>query len=199
MLQSQYAEVKKYLPIDDFETHVMNVLRNKNKIKLAKNNLVRAAVLVPLMSEEGNYSLLFTKRHKELKNHPGQISFPGGLFEKSDIDLKGTILREAWEELGIVRNDINILGVLDDYASSTGYLISPFVGKIPYPYDFKINKSEVSEIIITPLEELKKSPKIGYVIKNSKPYPVYYYELPNHVIWGATARIIKNFIEILLE
>ena len=177
----------------------MNVLRNKNNTRLVTNNLVRAAVLVPLMINEGNYSLLFTKRHKELKNHPGQISFPGGLFEESDIDLKGTILREAWEELGIKKSDINILGVLDDYASSTGYLISPFVGKIPYPYDFKINKSEVSGIIIAPLEELKKSPKTGYVIKNSKPYPVYYYELPDHVIWGATARIVKNFIEVLFK
>ena len=191
--------MNRYLSIDDFETHVMNVLRNKNNITLATNNLVRAAVLVPLLTKEGNYSLLFTKRHKELKNHPGQISFPGGLFEESDIDLKGNILREAWEELGIKKSDINILGVLDDYASSTGYLISPFVGKIPYPYDFKINKSEVSEIIIAPVEELKKSPKTGYIIKNSKPYPVYYYELPEHVIWGATARIVKNFIEVLFK
>jgi 8-oxo-dGTP pyrophosphatase MutT (NUDIX family) len=187
------------LPVDDFETHVINALSVRKKVKLATNNLVRAAVLVPLMKNAGYYSLLLTKRNKELKNHPGQISFPGGLFEESDIDPKGTILREAWEELGIMKSDMNILGMLDDYASSTGYLISPFVGKIPYPYDFKINRNEVSEIIMAPLEELKKSPKTGYVIKNSKPYPVYYYELPNHVIWGATARIIKNFIEILFN
>lgn len=185
------------LPIDDFETHVINALRKKKKVKLPTNNLVRAAVLVPLMKNSGYHSLLFTKRQKELKNHPGQISFPGGLFEESDIDLKGTILREAWEELGIIKSDITILGELDDYASSTGYLISSFVGTIPYPYNFKINRNEVSDIIIAPLEELKKSPKIGYVIKNSKPDPVYYYELPDHVVWGATARIIKNFIEIL--
>jgi 8-oxo-dGTP pyrophosphatase MutT (NUDIX family) len=190
--------VNRYLPIDDFEKHVKNALRTRKKVELAANNLVPAAVLVPLMKNAGNYSLLFTKRHKELKNHPGQISFPGGLFEESDIDLKGTILREAWEELGIMKSDINILGMLDDYASSTGYLISPFVGKIPYPYDLKINRNEVSEVIIAPLEELK-SPKTGYVIKNSKPYPVYYYELPNHVIWGATARIVKNFLEILFN
>ena len=185
------------LPIDDFETHVINALRKKKKVKLPTNNLVRAAVLVPLMKNSGYHSLLFTKRQKELKNHPGQISFPGGLFEESDIDLKGTILREAWEELGIIKSDITILGELDDYASSTGYLISPFVGTIPYPYNFKINRNEVSDIIIAPLEELKRSPKIGYVIKNSKPDPVSYYELPDHVVWGATARIIKNFIEIL--
>ena len=187
------------LPIDDFETHVINALRKKKKVKLPTNNLVCAAVLVPLMKNSGYHSLLFTKRQKELKNHPGQISFPGGLFEESDIDLKGTILRETWEELGIIKSDITILGELDDYASSTGYLISSFVGIIPYPYNFKINRNEVSDIIIAPLEELKKSPKIGYVIKNSKPYPVYYYELPDHVIWGATARIIKNFIEILFN
>ena len=187
------------LPIDDFETHVINALRKKKKVKLPTNNLVHAAVLVPLMKNSGYHSLLFTKRQKELKNHPGQISFPGGLFEESDIDLKGTILRETWEELGIIKSDITILGELDDYASSTGYLISSFVGTIPYPYNFKINRNEVSDIIIAPLEELKKSPKIGYVIKNSKPYPVYYYELPDHVIWGATARIIKNFIEILFN
>jgi len=88
--------VNRSLPIDDFETHVINALRKKKKVKLPTNNLVRAAVLVPLMKNSGYHSLLFTKRQKELKNHPGQISFPGGLFEESDIDLKGTILREAW-------------------------------------------------------------------------------------------------------
>ena len=118
------------------------------------------------------------------------------LYRGGQPDDKGFKLLK---ELGIKKSDISIFGVLDDYASSTGYLISPFVGKIPYPYDFKINKSEVSEIIIAPLEEFKKIPKTGYVIKNAKSYPVYYYELPDHVIWGATARIVKNFIEVLFK
>ncbi len=176
---------------------ITGTLAQRKKLTLASDGLVRAAVLVPVLKKSDEYCLLFTKRPKELKNHPGQISFPGGLFEEHDITLKETIVREAWEEIGLSETDVKFLGELDDYASTTGYLISPFVGKIIYPYDFKINLKEVSEIIIAPIADLRKPPKVGYSIRGGKPYPVYYYELPQHVVWGATARIVKNFIEIV--
>jgi len=187
------------LSTEDLETRIRMVLSNRKKMPLEPRNLVRAAVLVPLLRRSDEYCLLFTKRPKELKNHPGQISFPGGLFEETDITLKGTAIREAQEEIGLSENDIEFLGELDDYASTTGYMISPFVGKIPYPYDFRINREEISKLIIAPVEEFRRPPKVGYVVRDGEPYPVYHYDLPHHVIWGATARIVKNFIEVIFS
>ena len=187
--------VNQRLSTSDLETKITDALLKRKKLELRPEGLRRAAVLAPILKRSDEYCMLFTKRPKELKSHPGQISFPGGLFEDRDITLKGTAIREAREELGILENDIQFLGELDEYASSTGYLVSPFVGKIPYPYDFKINREEVSDIIIVQIEELKKLPKTGYVIREGKPFPVYYYELPEHVVWGVTARVVKNFIE----
>jgi len=185
------------LHTNDLETTLAKVLTDREKRSIEPGKLVRAGVLVPLLQRTDDYCLLFTRRPKELKNHPGQISFPGGLFEEKDLTLKRTAIREAWEELGICEKDIQILGPLDDYSSTTGYLISSFVGKIPYPYDFKINRREISEVIIIKIEEFKRLPLTGYVVREGEPYPVYYYDVQNHVVWGATARIVKNLIETL--
>lgn len=185
------------MPANDLETTLAKVLTDREKRSIEPGKLVRAGVLVPLLKRTDDYCLLFTRRPKELKNHPGQISFPGGLFEEEDLTLERTAIREAWEELGIYEKDIQILGPLDDYPSTTGYMISPFVGKIPYPYDFKINRREISEVIIIRIEEFKRLPQTGYVVREGEPYPVYYYDLQNHVVWGATARILKNLIETL--
>lgn len=185
------------MPANDLETTLAKVLTDRKKRSIEPGKLVRAGVLVPLLKRTDDYCLLFTRRPKELKNHPGQISFPGGLFEEKDLTLERTAIREAWEELGIYEKDIQILGPLDDYSSTTGYLISSFVGKIPYPYDFKINRREISEVIIIRIEEFKRLPRTGYVVREGEHYPVYYYDLQNHVVWGATARIVKNLIETL--
>jgi 8-oxo-dGTP pyrophosphatase MutT (NUDIX family) len=183
--------------MSSLDTRIAEILANRKRLALEPLNLVRAAVLVPLLRNADEYYLLFTKRPKELKNHPGQISFPGGGFEAQDTTLKGTVLRELLEELGVLERDVQFLGELDDYASTTGYLITPFVGRMPYPYDFKINRREVSELVFAPISELRKPPRVGYVVRHGKPYPVYYYDLPQRVIWGATARIVKNFVEVV--
>ncbi|MEM2941835.1 MAG: CoA pyrophosphatase, partial [Candidatus Bathyarchaeia archaeon] len=184
---------------ESLEQRIRRILMNRERSRVEPRNLVRAAVLVPLLRRSDEYCLLFTRRPKELRSHPGQISFPGGLFEEADINLRGTVIREAKEEIGLSEADIEFLGELDDYASTTGYLITPFVAKIPYPYGFKVNKEEISELILARVEEFKKPPRVGYVIRDGKPYPVYHYDLPNHVIWGATARIVKNFVDAVFS
>jgi len=189
--------MRKGVSMNSLETRIAEILARRKRLALEPQNLVRAAVLVTLLRNDDEYCLLFTKRPKELKNHPGQISFPGGGFEEQDITLKGTILRELHEEIGLLESDVQFLGNLDDYASTTGYLITPFVGSIPYPYDFKINRREVSELLFVPVNEFRKPPSVGYVVRDGKPYPVYYYDLSQRVVWGATARIVKNFIEVV--
>ncbi|MEM2840781.1 MAG: CoA pyrophosphatase [Candidatus Bathyarchaeia archaeon] len=187
------------MSVNDLESRILEILAGRRKLTLQPENLVRAAVLVPIIRRSGEYCILFMKRPKNMKHHPGQISFPGGIFEERDLTLKGTVIREMHEELGVDVGDIKFLGELDDYATTTGFLISPFVGSIPYPYNFKVNKEEVADLIIVPVEELTSPPNVGYIVREGKHYPVYYYELTEHIIWGATARILKNFMDTIFS
>ena len=105
----------------------------------------QAAVLLPLFRNATDYHLLFTKRTETVRQHKGQVSFPGGSFEPADGDLQTTALRESYEEVGIQPEHVTILGRLDDLATfSTSFTISPFVGLIPYPYPFRPNPLEVA-------------------------------------------------------
>lgn len=177
------------------EEEITKIL-NKRKVEYIENHeLIPSAVLLPMFKDRDAYSLLFTKRPRTMKRHAGQISFPGGVYEKSDRDTEITAIRETCEELGLNQKNIKILGRLDDLTIRTGYLVTPFVGLI-YPLnDMNVNKNEIEEIITIPITDLMNiSPRIK--IREST-YPTYYYDYRNHVIWGATARILKNFLEIL--
>ena len=130
-----------------------------------------------------------------MKRHAGQISFPGGVYEKKDRDTQTTAIRETCEELGLNQKNIKILGRLDDLSIRTGYLVTPFVGLISPFNDMNVNKKEIEEIITIPITDLMNiSPRIKI---RETTYLTYYYDYRNHVIWGATARILKNFLEIL--
>ena len=183
--------------MNELENKISKILRKKNVKNIINNELTHAAVLVPLYEKEKKYSILFTKRLKTLKRHAGQISFPGGIFEDGDKDLKMTAIRETCEELGIKQNYIKVLGRLDDMETSTGYLISPFVGILNSYKELKINREEIDELISIPLFDLMKTtPRAEIWTVRDSPYPVYYYDYGKWVIWGATAKILKNFLEI---
>lgn len=177
------------------EEEITNVL-NKRKVGYIENDkLILSAVLIPMLKDRDAYSLLFTKRPRTMKRHAGQISFPGGIYEKSDRYTQMTAIRETCEELGLNQKNIKILGRLDDLTIRTGYLVTPFVGLIYPPNEINVNKNEIEEIITIPITDLMKiSPRIKII---ESTYPIYYYDYRNHVIWGATARILKNFLEIL--
>ena len=125
---------------------------------------------------------------------------PGGIRQPGDVSLLATALREAEEEIGLAREDIEILGELDDAITITsGCVISPFVAFIPYPYPFKINPGEVEQIFSIPLSVLmdERNLKREYKTINGQTFPVYFYEHQGHIVWGATAYIVKQFIELL--
>ena len=135
----------------------------------------------------------------KVKHHKGEVSFPGGMADDDDKNLKKTALRELYEEVGIKEEDIDILGVLDDIVTMSDFIVTPFVGYFPYPYPFKISKDEVDELIELPLSVLLDKDKLtkkmmGY---RSKVGLVYIYEYNNHQIWGATAKILKQFIDLI--
>ena len=88
------------------------------------------------------------------KYHKGEISFPGGVYDKGGPDLERTALREAFEEIGLKGNDVQIIGVLDDIVTVTEFIVTPIVGLFPYPYPFKVSEVEIAELIEVPLSSL---------------------------------------------
>jgi 8-oxo-dGTP pyrophosphatase MutT (NUDIX family) len=161
----------------------------------------QAAVLLPLFKNAADYHLVFTKRTETVRHHKGQVSFPGGSFEPADGDLLTTALRESYEEVGIRPEHVSILGRLDDLPTfSTSFTISPFVGLIPYPYPFHPNPTEVAIVFDASLSILA-DPTVGrrYIRARDDGATIedYEFHVDGHVIWGATARLIHHFLEVV--
>lgn len=161
-----------------------------------------SAVILPIYYKEGQYYILFIKRTEKVKVHKGQISFPGGTYEERDRTLLNTALRESAEEIGLAPVDIQILGMLDDTPTVTSnYIITPFVAFIPWPYRFTADGEEIEEIIEVPVSALLED---GCMQKETEFeggewVTSYTYRYQGRVIWGATARILKQFLGIWAE
>jgi 8-oxo-dGTP pyrophosphatase MutT (NUDIX family) len=175
--------------------------RTPKQIQNQNSDFLHAAVLIPIFSVKGEYRILFTKRSTQVKTHKGQISFPGGAVEEADQSLQETALREAYEEIGLLKEDVEILGQADAMTTVvSNFIVHPFVGSIPYPYDFTICSDEVDRIIEVPFRVfLENDPKYR---QNSAEfegvtYPGSAFKYRGDVIWGATARILENLVEIL--
>jgi len=169
---------------------IERVLRNRTTKKITGENLKASAVLVPLFYSRGQYHILFTERSDDVLFHKGQVCFPGGTWEASDPDLLQTALREAKEEIGLDTKDIEILGELDDMLTVvTDYVISPYVGFITHPHPLKTNGREVKGAFSVPLSFLMNEANFNQ--------DSYAYEYEGHVIWGATARILRQFVGLL--
>ena len=176
--------------------------REKQSIVFSNAPLSPAAVLLPFYEKEDKYHVLFTKRADKMEHHKGQISFPGGASHVQDRDLMDTALRETFEEIGVHPQDVEILGELDNVGTLTSnFLITPFVGIIPYPYDYIVNEDEIQQLIEVPLSALIDFTNLReetYVI-NGTEYLESIFDYSGHVIWGATARIMKQFLDLLIS
>ena len=183
------------------ERKIKKILACRSKACIQDPRLRRAAVLLPLFKKEGEYHILFTRRTDQVEHHKGQISFPGGRQDKKDKDLLATALREAQEEMGIEEKDVQILGELDDICTVTDFCVSPFVALIPYPYPYKINRQEIAEIIEVPLSVLLDERRFRQELRerDGAPFQVYFYQHKDHTIWGATAGILKQLLDLLPE
>ena len=169
---------------------IERILRHRKKEKITGENLKASAVLIPLFYNQGQYHILFTERSDEVVFHKGQVCFPGGTREPSDSSLLQTALRESEEEIGLEAKDIEILGELDDSITLvTNYVISPFVAFILHPHSLKTNGREVKGAFSVPLSFLMDEANFKQ--------DSYAYEYEGHIIWGATARILKQFIDLL--
>ncbi len=183
------------------EKKIKEILDCREKSCIQDDRLTRAAVLIPLFVKNGEYHILFTRRTDQVEHHKGQISFPGGRKDGADRDLLATALREAEEEMGIRPEDVHVLGELDDICTVTNFCVSPFVGLIPYPYSFRVNPREIEEVIEVPLIVLFEKSNFRREFRGleGKMWPVYFYRHDRHTIWGATASILKQLLDLLPE
>jgi 8-oxo-dGTP pyrophosphatase MutT (NUDIX family) len=162
--------------------------------------LTPSAVLLPLYYKEEQIYILFTQRSNLVLHHKGQICFPGGSYKYGDTGLLQTALREAEEEIGLKAEDVEILGELDDISTtSSGYAISPFIALIPHPYQFKVNLQEITQMFSIPLSKLMDDTilKYGHTGSVEQCQISSYYQYRGHIIWGVTARILSQFLELL--
>ena len=176
--------------------------REKKVVLFSNKPLHPAAVLIPIYKKDGEYHVLLTKRTEELEYHKGQICFPGGSHHKEDGSLKDTALREAYEEVGIRPEDVEILGELDSMGTLTSnFLITPFVGIIPYPYKFIISKHEIDELVEVPLSALADDSNYWEETRTAEEVTgkASFFKYKDKVIWGATARILKQLIDLAFK
>nr|WP_246696670.1 CoA pyrophosphatase [Methylobacterium planeticum] len=161
----------------------------------------QAAVLVPIVARGDGLSVLLTKRALHLRDHSGQIAFPGGKIDPADPSPLAAALREAEEEIGLRPSAVRLLGYLDPYLSATGFLVTPVIGLVEGAPALAPNPDEVAEIFEVPLAFLMDPAR--YALK-SRPWQGrirYFYAVPfgEKLIWGVTAGILHNLSERLSE
>ncbi|MFZ0257959.1 MAG: CoA pyrophosphatase [Gammaproteobacteria bacterium] len=161
--------------------------------------LTPAAVLVPIVVRPTGFTVLLTQRTQHLKDHPGQISFPGGRVEATDENPIATALRETQEEIGLPRHCVDIIGHLDIYETATGFLVTPVVGFVQPIFRLKIDPFEVAEVFEVPLPFLldTRNHQIGKLMFCGKQRRFWVFQYENRFIWGATAGMLMNLFRRL--
>ena len=165
-----------------------------SSIKKINSDYKKSAVMCLFLENDNKVYILLTKRSQNLSNHAGEICFPGGKVEKSDKDPLDTALRETFEEVGVPRDKIKVIGQLDDYITGTGFHISTFVGILKSNRKLFMNEREVSELIYLPIDILKDKENFIWSCKKfgNKKYKFWKINYFDYNIWGATASIIVS-------
>lgn len=160
-----------------------------------------AAVVILVYELGGEAHVLFTERTEHVEHHKGQISFPGGAWDGTDEHLEMTALREAQEEIGVIPEDVEIVGQLDDMITISNFRVTPYVGvlRTNSEYPFVANEREVARVVQVPLAELMDDRNMELEVRQHQGkqvlVPAYTYQ--GHRIWGATARMLRQFLELL--
>jgi 8-oxo-dGTP pyrophosphatase MutT (NUDIX family) len=160
-----------------------------------------SAVLVPIVTAEGAADrLVFTVRRADLPTHAGQISFPGGKRDPGDADAAACAVREAEEELGVPRAAVEVIGMLDDVPTPTGFVITPVVARIAGPIEFRPSEHEVAAVFACDLDELAAPHRYSHDGTRTflgVTYTMHQYQWEQHRIWGATARIVHELLALV--
>lgn len=174
------------------------VLLPADRLEGALEGFKAAGVLVPLCVVNEEIRVVLARRTQRVPHHKGQVCFPGGSRDQRDIDLYATALREAKEELGIRPEDVEFLGAMEAVPTATGFFIQPFVGKIPPNSAFVADDFEIADVFDVPFSvftdfSMYRAAEIAF---RGKPNSVYFLDYEHHVIWGATACILRSLAEI---
>lgn len=171
--------------------------RKMNKIPPAASN---AAVLIPIFKKDNNYQLIFIKRPEYNGVHSNQVSFPGGKFEDRDENLEATALRETHEEVGIFPESVEIMCALSTlFIPVSNHNVTPFVGLLTNEPQLNINKEEVQYVLVTSLDHLFDPSTIKTTAMHfgTELIDVPYFDIDGEIVWGATAMILSEFLELL--
>lgn len=177
---------------------ILTALRLRSPQTLAGNGYKPAAVLIPIQERSDGDYLVLTKRADHLSTHKGQIAFPGGRVDPSDADVTETALRECYEEIGIGSECVRILGRLDEFTAGYGLVVTPVVGVIPAHCEFRIDPGETAAVASVPIASLMQ-PSNCILTEDRSPggHLNYHFYVNGWDVWGVTARIIAQFLQIV--
>ncbi|HLF72293.1 MAG TPA: CoA pyrophosphatase [Dehalococcoidia bacterium] len=170
--------------------------------RLPEGERPRAAVLLPLYPKDGSLHVVFTKRSEDVRTHKGEVSFPGGAVDEKDPDLIATALREAMEEIGLYPDHVVVIGELDEIVTISEFHVSVFVGEIApqaQPYEWRPQELEVAEVLEVPIEHLLDEENLIEVARQREGEMMIMegFSYGDHVIWGATGRMLRNFFDVV--
>lgn len=177
-----------------------DVLRTRTPKAVAGDDFRPAAVLAPIQERPDGDHLILTLRADNLSSHSGQVAFPGGSVDPEDDGAVATALRETEEEIGVDPGDVRILGQLDQVVAGYNFLVTPFVGLIPYPYEFRPDPRETAEVFSVPVAALLRQEALTLDFRLSRrSEPIYHFQYEEWDIWGATARMVKQLLELVYD
>ena len=164
-------------------------------------NFLEASVLIPILTFKKDLEILLTKRSNNLKNHPGQIAFPGGKKDQSDSSPIETALRETQEEVGLNPKNVEIIASLPSHKTATGFVIKPYLGLINQPFSEILRQGEVDEVFTVPYEYILNEKNFSIQTRKWNGSQRSYYVVPYgpYYVWGATARILLNLSRALSQ
>lgn len=184
-----------------FFRSLKEVLAQNGAPGASPDGLRPAGVLVPLCERGGEVTVVLARRSERVPHHKGQICFPGGSRDPGDADLFATALREAGEELGIRRENVELIGAMEPVPTVTGFFIQPYVVQISGETRFSLDDFEMEEVFEVPLSVFADYDRYRCAETTflGEEYRVYFFDYGPHTIWGATARILHRLAELAGE
>ena len=178
----------------------LEILRTRTPKAIAGDDFRLASVLAPIQERPDGDYLILTLRSKNLSSHSGQVAFPGGSVDPGDAGAVDTALRETHEEIGVDPGHVRIVGQLDQVFAGYNFLVTPFVGLIPYPYEFRPDPRETAAVFAVPVAALLKQDAMTLDSRLSRrSEPIYHFQYQEWDIWGATARMVKQLLELVYD
>ena len=182
---------------------MINQIEERLKKFISKSpdpDLPKAAVLIALTDEE-EPEILYTLRSRKLSSHSGEVSFPGGMLEEGDNNLLNTALRESKEEIGLKESEVRILGSLDPMVSRFNISVSPYIGVIPSNVKLNTDSEEIEACFTVPLLFFLEDKRFrnDLIKRNDKTFFIPAYKYESYVIWGLTAMITVDFLNLTVD